>query len=107
MNINQLISEATKEWNSLMKGSTPTVFVGNATCGRSAGSLEVIETFKNEIEKQNIKCNVIEVGCIGMCYLEPIVIIYKPDSPLVCYAKINSKEAIGLVYSQYESLYCK
>lgn len=99
MNINQLIKEASTEWSNLMKGSTPTVFVGNATCGRSAGSVEVIDAFTAEIEKQKIKCNVVEVGCIGMCYLEPLIMIYKPDAPMVCYANINAKEAVELVDS--------
>lgn len=99
MNINNLVSQATKEWNKLIKGSTPAIFVGNATCGRSAGSTDVIETFKSEIEKHKIICNVIEVGCIGMCYLEPFIMIYKPDLPMVCYANINPKDAITLVES--------
>jgi NADH-quinone oxidoreductase subunit F len=96
MSLNQLLKESVAEWNELMKGSVPTVFVGNATCGRSAGSMEVIDAFKSEIEKNKINCNVIEVGCIGMCYLEPIVMVYKPGTPFACYAKISSKEAIKL-----------
>ncbi len=99
MNITNLIKEATQEWNELLKGTIPTVFVGNATCGRSAGSSDIIDTFNSEIEKLNIKCNVVEVGCIGMCYLEPIVIVYKPKSPLVCYGKIGITQAIELVDS--------
>ncbi|MFZ4412323.1 MAG: NADH-ubiquinone oxidoreductase-F iron-sulfur binding region domain-containing protein [Bacteroidales bacterium] len=59
--------------------------------------MDVIDTFKNEIDKQNLNCNVIEVGCIGMCYLEPIVIVSMPGSPTACYAKINSKEAIEII----------
>lgn len=97
MGINQLLSEAIAEWDVLIKGDVPSIFIGNATCGRSAGSMDVIDTFKNEIDKQNLNCNVIEVGCIGMCYLEPIVIVSMPGSPTACYAKINSKEAIEII----------
>lgn len=89
--------EAIAEWDVLIKGDVPSIFIGNATCGRSAGSMDVIDTFKNEIGKQNINCNVIEVGCIGMCYLEPIVIVSMPGSPTACYSKINSKEAIEII----------
>ncbi|MEI6695877.1 MAG: NADH-quinone oxidoreductase subunit NuoF [Bacteroidota bacterium] len=97
MGINQLMREAIAEWDVLIKGDVPSIFIGNATCGRSAGSMDVIDTFKNEIGKQNINCNVIEVGCIGMCYLEPIVIVSMPGSPTACYSKINSKEAIEII----------
>ncbi|MFZ4398690.1 MAG: NADH-ubiquinone oxidoreductase-F iron-sulfur binding region domain-containing protein [Bacteroidales bacterium] len=99
MDLKKLIGDATKEWHELLNGSVPAVFIGNATCGRSAGSLEVIDTFKSEIEKQNINCKIIEVGCIGMCYLEPIVIVYKPATPIACYSKIGSKEAIEIIDS--------
>lgn len=99
MSIDHKISEALIEWNDLMNGSTPAVFIGDATCGRSAGSMDVIDAFRSEIEKKNINCNVVEVGCIGMCYLEPIVMVYQPGAPLVCYSKIDSKEAVGLVDS--------
>ena len=99
MNLNYLINEATKEWQELMKGTTSTIFVGNATCGRSAGSMDVINAFEDEIKKQNIECNVVEVGCIGMCYLEPVVIVCKSGHPLICYGKIDTKEAIELVSS--------
>ncbi len=97
MDINLLLSKSIAEWEVLTKGDVPSVFIGNATCGRSAGSMDIIDTFKNEIEKKNLNCNVIEVGCIGMCYLEPIVIVSMPGSPTACYAKINSKEAIEII----------
>jgi NADH-quinone oxidoreductase subunit F len=71
--------------------------VGTATCGRAAGALEVVRTFREEIKKNNIDCPVIEVGCMGHCYAEPIVIINKPGYPPVCYGYINPVIAERLV----------
>jgi len=42
MELNQLIGEATKEWQQLMKGETPAIFFGNVTCCSYSGSMDVI-----------------------------------------------------------------
>jgi NADH-quinone oxidoreductase subunit F len=49
------------------------ITVGLATCGISAGGMPVFEALKNEgfeVEK---------VGCIGMCYNEPLVTVIEGD----------------------------
>ncbi len=99
MNLEAMIAKAGIEWKELMHGSDPVVLVGNATCGRSAGSMEVIEAFESEILKHDIKCSVLEVGCIGMCYLEPIVCIYKPGYPVICYCNVGKKESVDIFES--------
>ena len=75
----------------------PVIMVSAATCGRAAGALEVIKTFKEEIKKHNLDCPVIEVGCMGHCYAEPIVIIHKPGYPPICYGHVNPVIAERLV----------
>ncbi len=99
MDINQVIDNANVEWDKLIKSKIPTILVGNATCGRSAGSQEVIDTLKEETKKQGLNCNILETGCIGMCYLEPIVCIYKQGYPLTFYSNIGKQDAIDLVNS--------
>jgi NADH-quinone oxidoreductase subunit F len=75
----------------------PVVMVGAATCGRAAGAQEVIDAFRQEINRRNIDCPVIEVGCMGHCYAEPLVIISKPGYPPVCYGYVNPVIAERLV----------
>ncbi len=71
--------------------------VSAATCGRSAGALEVLETIKDELSKQQQDVRVMEVGCMGHCYAEPIVIIKKPNDPTVVYGYITPEKARRLV----------
>jgi NADH-quinone oxidoreductase subunit F len=71
--------------------------VGTATCGRAAGAMEVVRAFRDEIKKQNIDCPVIEVGCMGHCYAEPLVIIRKQGYPPICYGYVNPVIAERLV----------
>ncbi len=75
----------------------PVIMVGAATCGRAAGALDVLQAFRDEVKKRNLDCPVIEVGCMGHCYAEPIVIISKPGYPPICYGYVNPVIAERLV----------
>ncbi len=85
------------QWKQLWNSDNPVVMVGTATCGRAAGALDVVQAIREEIEKQELVCPVIEVGCMGHCYAEPIVMISKPGYPLVCYGRVNPVIAQRLV----------
>jgi NADH-quinone oxidoreductase subunit F len=88
--------QAEAEWNALT-ADKPLVLVGNATCGRSAGSLEVLKALRSDVAANNIDCNILEVGCIGLCYVEPVVCIIKPGRPGVCYGKVTAAKAVKLL----------
>ena len=88
---------AKEEWNALKSSQRPLILVGTATCGRSAGSLEVLETLRRESQSRGIDCSIIEVGCIGLCYAEPIVCITRPPNPGICYGNVTPQRAIELV----------
>ena len=78
-------------------GGRPVIMVGAATCGRAAGALDVLRAFEDEIRKHNLDCPVLEVGCMGHCYAEPLVIISKPGYPPICYGYVNEVIAERLV----------
>ncbi len=82
-------SLAESRWRELHKSGRTVIMVGTATCGRAAGALEVLQKIKDEIRMQGLDCSVIEVGCLGHCYAEPVVIISKPGYPPICYARVN------------------
>ncbi len=90
-------SRAQSRWQELQNSSKPVILVGTATCGQAAGALGVLRTLRAEIKKQNLDCLVAEVGCLGHCYAEPLVIISKPGYPPICYAHVNSVIAERLV----------
>ena len=96
INFDDIRNRAHKEWEALQKSPNPLIYVGTATCGRSAGSLEVLETFQTESKKRHIDCTIVEVGCIGLCYAEPIVCITKPGNPGIFYGGIDSGKAVEL-----------
>jgi NADH-quinone oxidoreductase subunit F len=73
------------------------IMVGAATCGRAAGALEVLRAIKGELKRQKLDCPVVEVGCMGHCYAEPIVIIAKPGYPPIVYRQVNPVIAQRLI----------
>ncbi len=99
MDISELFKNATDEWKNLLNGKDPFFMVGNATCGRSAGSTEVIEQLNTEAANSDEKFTVCEVGCIGLCYMEPIVSVYKPGYPVIFYGSVTREDASEIVNS--------
>lgn len=91
----KLKQEAVAGWESLK--DKPLIMVGTATCGRAAGGLEILNVIKNELAKQQIEATVIEVGCMGHCYAEPLVIVQKPGHPAICYGYVSEGLASMLV----------
>ena len=73
------------------------IMVGTATCGRSAGAMEVLAAFKKRLEDKGIEAHLQEVGCMGHCYAEPMAIIKRPGYPAMCYGNLNTFVAQNLV----------
>ncbi len=92
----EIKSQAESRWREL-QGGKPVIMVGVATCGRAAGALEVLRAIKGELKRQRLDCPVVEVGCMGHCYAEPIVTISKPGYPPICYRQVNPVIAQRLI----------
>jgi NADH-quinone oxidoreductase subunit F len=88
--------QAEKHWRELQSAKA-VVMVGAATCGRAAGALKVLRAIKDELKKHRLDCPVFEVGCMGHCYAEPIVVIIKPPHPPIVYRQVNPVIARRLV----------
>ena len=93
----EIKNRAESHWQELWNSGKPVILVGAATCGRAAGALEVLQALRDEVKKQNLDCPVIEVGCMGHCYAEPLVIISKPGYPPICYGYVNPVIAERLI----------
>ncbi|MFC1919298.1 NADH-ubiquinone oxidoreductase-F iron-sulfur binding region domain-containing protein [Chloroflexota bacterium] len=93
----EIKSHALAGWDKFWHSEKPVIMVGTATCGRAAGALDVLQTIKEELDKSGCAASIIEVGCMGHCYAEPIVAIAKPDFPLIAYGYVTPGIATRLV----------
>ena len=98
----ELKSHALSRWDRLWNSGEPVITVGTATCGRAAGALEVLNTIREELSRANRDVPVIEVGCMGHCYAEPLVIIAKPGFPPMAYGYVTPDIARRLVHDYIE-----
>jgi len=86
-----MVKNAKKTWDSLYNQKKPVIYAGAASCGQAAGVMPVIEQLK-ELSSE-IPLDIVEVGCIGPCYLEPIISIQKKDSPTIFYGNVQPVQA--------------
>ncbi len=70
-----------------------TVKVGQGSCGISAGAGKVFSSLKNIIQEKNINVNLSVTGCIGMCYLEPIVDIYNDETLTARLVRVSENDS--------------
>lgn len=89
--------QARSRWQEIWNDPTPLILVGTATCGRAAGALEVLQAIKDTVKKQNLNCLIYEVGCMGHCYAEPLILLRKPGFPSICYGHVSPVLAGNLV----------
>jgi NADH-quinone oxidoreductase subunit F len=95
--LQQIYTEAQEQWRQLQESELPVFFVGAATCGRAAGATEVLQVLRDHIERKKINAKVFEVGCLGPCSFEPLVIVHKSGAPRVCYANIGPEEIVQIL----------
>lgn len=88
---------ALAQWQALINSSKPRITIGTATCGRAAGALEVLETINKELAEKKVDAIVTEVGCVGYCYAEPLVVIAKPGFPPILYGYVTPGIASRLI----------
>jgi len=99
MTFDEIQKQAIEKWDKIRESGQTLVMVGTATCGRSAGALNVVKTFAKEFEEKGIDAHIMEVGCMGPCHAEPLVNIVKPNLPGVCFRNVDEKKASILVDS--------
>ncbi len=86
----ELRAAALTDWQALEQSNRPVVRVGMATCGQAAGAGETLAAFQRQADK-GLDLDIGQVGCIGVCYLEPVVMISKPGRPTILYGNVNAR----------------
>jgi NADH-quinone oxidoreductase subunit F len=98
--LNKKISLAKKKWEELENNKDPIIYVGAASCGRAAGALDVLKGIDEFLAENKVSAKVIQVGCIGPCYLEPLMDIKLPGQPRVSYNNVTIKTLPVILKSQ-------
>jgi NADH-quinone oxidoreductase subunit F len=94
--LSKMRKRALAEWQGFEQQSQPRVLIGAATCGKAAGALDTIEAFEVQQKKHGLDMTITEVGCIGVCYIEPVVAIGKRGKPTILYGNVNGSAVARL-----------
>lgn len=93
--LEKIRKEARKAWDDLFSADT-LVCTGMSTCGISAQACQTQDAIKAELSGRDFPARFMMVGCLGLCYAEPLVYVKKPGLPMVCYGYVTPEVAPSL-----------
>jgi NADH-quinone oxidoreductase subunit F len=86
-------------WLEMLNGDLPLICTGLSTCGISAKASECQTAIESLLQERGVAFRSMKVGCLGLCYAEPLVYIKMPGRPLICYGHIRQDNLTMLVDS--------
>ena len=65
------------------------IVVGQGSCGIATGAKKTQAEFEKQLKAAKSKAKLTITGCVGTCYLEPIVDIYEDNGEMTRYVKVQ------------------
>jgi NADH-quinone oxidoreductase subunit F len=78
-------------WRAMTASPQPVLYVGAGSCGLAAGADEVLAAVDLYLDEHNVDAQVVRVGCIGPCYLEPLLDVQLPGKPRISYSNMTAE----------------
>jgi len=73
------------------------ILIGLGTCGIAAGARSVLAALERKLAQEGVEADIVRVGCIGMCFNEPLVDIIKPGRPRISYGHVTPEMVSEIV----------
>ena len=89
MSFEEIKSQAILQWKAMQQSENARILIGMGTCGRAAGAEDVLAALNQKLAEQHIQAEILQVGCIGLCYAEPLIEVIKPGMPSVFYGNLT------------------
>ena len=89
MSFEEIKKQAISQWKAMQSSSRPRILIGTATCGMASGAEGILEALNKELAKNNVTADIVQVGCIGLCFAEPLFEVVKPGKPSVFYGNLT------------------
>ena len=68
------------------------IVIGQGSCGVATGAKKTAAEFEKQLAEKNLEAVVDITGCVGTCYLEPIVDVYDDNGEMTRYVKVQPEE---------------
>lgn len=73
------------------------VIIGQGSCGIATGAKKTQTEFEIQLAKHGVEVSLDYTGCVGTCYLEPIVDVYEDDGKMTRYIKVQPERVERIV----------
>ncbi len=73
------------------------IVIGEGSCGIAAGANKVQVAFEEIVKEKGLDIAIEKTGCIGMCYLEPIVDVIDNKGEKVTFVNVSEADAKSIV----------
>ena len=93
----EIEAESKSIWKDIENGGKPFIRIGTAMCGIAAGANAVVNEVKNILDENDVDATVSEVGCIGICFAEPILDIKIPDGTRLLYGNVSPENVSSIL----------
>jgi NADH:ubiquinone oxidoreductase subunit F (NADH-binding)/(2Fe-2S) ferredoxin len=97
MDYTSLQAKAQREWAWLENLPQPLITIGTGTCGRASGAGEILAAVRKTLKSTGVLARIMEVGCIGMCYAEPLMGVRKPGRPTIYYGGLTPEKTEAIL----------
>jgi NADH:ubiquinone oxidoreductase subunit F (NADH-binding)/NAD-dependent dihydropyrimidine dehydrogenase PreA subunit/(2Fe-2S) ferredoxin len=94
--------QAAKKWLEFQNNKRPLIYVGTGSCGLAAGAAEIIGAMETYLKNKKLEADIVRVGCIGPCYLEPLVDIRMPGKQRISYSNVTADNVPRLLEAFFE-----
>lgn len=98
----ELRAAAEEAWAPLESPRRPLVKVGLTTCSLVLGADQTLVALRDEAAKRGLDVDIMQTGCWGLCYAEPIVEVRHPGRPGVLYQGVTPDKMPQLVEEALE-----
>jgi NADH-quinone oxidoreductase subunit F len=96
-------ARAAHAWESLENSDEILIHIGTGTCGCAAGADKILKRLEETVRREDYACHIQQVGCIGMCYAEPLIALRKPGRPWIYYGNLTPDAAEDILIANAEN----
>ena len=97
MDFRKILKQSKAEWQAMQTNNKIRVLIGMGTCGIAAGAEDILKTIRDELTARKIEADIVQVGCIGLCYAEPLIELVKPGFPSVFYGNLTPDLTVEVI----------
>ncbi|MCL2120177.1 MAG: hypothetical protein FWH27_17315, partial [Planctomycetaceae bacterium] len=81
----------------------PVIYIGTGTCGLGAGAGATLAAVIKYIADKNIDAEIIEVGCVGLCAVEPILDLQLPGKNRISFQHVTDDKVEAVLDAAFSN----